>query len=115
VDPLADGRDGLGPVTDQQGSWQSPPPGWGEIVPELGPKPCDHVVRKWRWGALLRLLPPSLSGDGSAALVRERFAAVYHRAVVKAGCKPPVGLGLDDGVARTTAAPHMERDPSQGS
>ena len=51
VGPSADGRDGLRPVTDQQVSWPSPPPGWDEIVPELGPEPGDHVVRKRQWGA----------------------------------------------------------------
>ena len=45
------GRDGLQPVTDQKRNWQSPAPGWDEIVPEVGPEPGDHVVRKRQWGA----------------------------------------------------------------
>ncbi len=45
------GRDGLQPVTDQKRNRQSPPPGWDEIVPEVGPEPGDHVVRKRQWGA----------------------------------------------------------------
>ena len=51
VGPSADGRDGLRPVVDQPAAWQSPPPGWDEIVPELGPRHGDHVVRKRQWGA----------------------------------------------------------------
>ena len=27
------------------------PPGWAEIVPELGPQPGDLVVTKRQWGA----------------------------------------------------------------
>ncbi|MHB1640520.1 MAG: hydrolase [Candidatus Dormibacteria bacterium] len=51
VGPSADGRDGLRPVVDQPAPWQSPPQGWDEIVPELGPRAGDHVVRKRQWGA----------------------------------------------------------------
>lgn len=46
-----DGRDGLRPVLDEPVQWRSPEPGWDEIVPPLGPKPGDHVVRKRQWGA----------------------------------------------------------------
>ena len=38
-------------MVDQPAAWQSPPPGWDEIVPELGPRAGDHVVRKRQWGA----------------------------------------------------------------
>jgi hypothetical protein len=51
VGPSADGRDGLHPVVDQPTPWPSPPPGWDEIVPELGPRDSDHVVRKRQRGA----------------------------------------------------------------
>ena len=51
VGPSPDGRDGLRPVVDQPAAWSSPPPGWDEIVPELGPRDGDHVVRKRQWGA----------------------------------------------------------------
>ncbi|MGC8628070.1 MAG: hydrolase [Acidimicrobiales bacterium] len=51
VSPSPDGRDALRPIADEQAHWQSPQPGWDEIVPELGPKPGDHVVRKRQWGA----------------------------------------------------------------
>ncbi len=51
VGPSADGRDALHPVVDQPAPRPSPPPGWDEIVPELGPRDGDHVVRKRQWGA----------------------------------------------------------------
>ncbi len=51
VGPSADGRDGLRPLVDQPAPWPSPPPGWDEIVPELGPRDGDHVLRKRQWGA----------------------------------------------------------------
>lgn len=52
VGPSADGRDALRPLTDDPSTARpTPPPGWDEIVPELGPQPGDHVVRKRQWGA----------------------------------------------------------------
>ena len=51
VGPSADGRDALRPTVDEPAAWPSPPPGWDEIVPELGPRDGDHVVRKRQWGA----------------------------------------------------------------
>lgn len=51
VGPSPDGRDGLRPTVDEPAQWRSPEPGWDDIVPELGPKPGDHVVRKRQWGA----------------------------------------------------------------
>jgi nicotinamidase-related amidase len=51
VGPSSDGKDALHPITDQSGSWPAPPPGWDEIVPEMGPKAGDHIVRKRQWGA----------------------------------------------------------------
>jgi nicotinamidase-related amidase len=51
VGPSPDGKDALRPITDQTASWPAPPPGWDEIVPEMGPHEGDHVVRKRQWGA----------------------------------------------------------------
>lgn len=51
VGPSPDGRDALSPITDQESSWPAPPPGWDEIVPAMGPKAGDHVLRKRQWGA----------------------------------------------------------------
>jgi nicotinamidase-related amidase len=51
VGPSSDGKDALHPATDPQPARPPPSPGWDEIVPELGPKPGDHVVRKRQWGA----------------------------------------------------------------
>jgi nicotinamidase-related amidase len=51
VGPSPDGKDALYPITDPAPTRPPPAPGWDEIVPELGPKPGDHVVRKRQWGA----------------------------------------------------------------
>ncbi len=51
VGPSPDGKDALHPVTDPMPPRGPPAPGWDEIVPELAPKPGDHVVRKRQWGA----------------------------------------------------------------
>ncbi len=51
VGPSPDGKDALHPVTDPQPPRPPPTPGWDEIVPELGPKPGDRVIRKRQWGA----------------------------------------------------------------
>ena len=40
---------------------------------------------------------------------------VLDVAVVKAGRRPPVGLGLDDGAARTAATSQWTRTPGRGS
>jgi nicotinamidase-related amidase len=53
VGPSTDGRDALRPAADAA---VPPSPGgmpadFLEIVPELGPQPGDHVVRKRQWGA----------------------------------------------------------------
>ncbi|HUY61315.1 MAG TPA: hydrolase [Candidatus Dormibacteraeota bacterium] len=45
------GRDALRPVADEPGPSLPLQPGWDEILPELGPKDGDHVVRKRQWGA----------------------------------------------------------------
>ena len=51
VGPSPGGRDALRPVVDQPGPVLTLEPGWDEIVPELGPKEGDHIVRKRQWGA----------------------------------------------------------------
>ncbi len=51
VGPSPDGKDALRPITDPQPPRPPPSPGWDEFVPEIGPKPGDHVVRKRQWGA----------------------------------------------------------------
>lgn len=52
VGPSSDGKDALHPVIDNPVAWSgSMPEGWDQIVPELGPNPGDHVVRKRQWGA----------------------------------------------------------------
>ncbi len=51
VGPSPDGKDALHPTTDPQPPRPPPEPGWEAIVPELGPKAGDHVVRKRQWGA----------------------------------------------------------------
>ncbi len=51
VGPSPDGKDALHPVTDPQPPRPPPMPGWDEFVPEIGPKPGDHIIRKRQWGA----------------------------------------------------------------
>ncbi len=51
VGPSPDGKDALYPTTDPQPPRPPPPAGWDELVPEIGPKSGDHVVRKRQWGA----------------------------------------------------------------
>ncbi len=51
VGPSPDGKDALHPITEPQPPRPSPTPGWDEIVPEMGPKPSDRVIRKRQWGA----------------------------------------------------------------
>ncbi len=51
VGPSPDGKDALHPITDPVPARPPPSPGWDEFVPEIGPKPGDHVVRKRQWGA----------------------------------------------------------------
>ncbi len=51
VGPSKDGKDRVQPLADNAGEWSPPLPGWDEIVPELGPREGDHVVRKRQWGA----------------------------------------------------------------
>ncbi len=51
VSPSPDGKDALRPVADAAMQFQTPPPGWADIVPELGPKPGDFVITKHQWGA----------------------------------------------------------------
>ena len=47
----ADGKDALRPAVDMPWPAQTPPPGWTDIVPEMGPKPGDFVITKHQWGA----------------------------------------------------------------
>ena len=46
-----DGKDVLRPLVDTPWPAQTPPPGWADIVPEMGPKPGDFVITKHQWGA----------------------------------------------------------------
>lgn len=52
VGPSPDGKDGLQPLSDTVMNRPGGlPDGWDEIVPQMGPKARDHVVRKRQWGA----------------------------------------------------------------
>ena len=51
VTPSPDGKDALRPVVDVSMPFQIPPPGWADIVPEIGPKEGDFVITKHQWGA----------------------------------------------------------------
>ncbi len=51
VTPSPDGKDALRPVADIASPTQMPPPGWADIVAEMGPQPGDFVITKHQWGA----------------------------------------------------------------
>ena len=51
VTPSPDGKDALRPIVDVPMPAQTPPTGWADVVPELGPKPGDFVITKHHWGA----------------------------------------------------------------
>lgn len=52
VGPSPDGKDALQPILDSPPAWGGQrAEDWDQIVPELGPRPGDHVVRKRQWGA----------------------------------------------------------------
>ena len=40
VTPSPDGKDALRPIVDASWPAQTPPPGWADIIPEVGPKPA---------------------------------------------------------------------------
>ena len=46
-----DGRDRLSHPVDAPLQFGTPPPGWEEIVPEIGPRTGDLLVTKRQWGA----------------------------------------------------------------
>ena len=46
-----DGKDALRPAVNMSWPTQTPPPGWTDIVPEMGPNPGDFVITKHQWGA----------------------------------------------------------------
>ena len=47
-----DGKDMLRPLADQPLAWSGERPrDFADIVPELGPKPTDHLLTKHQWGA----------------------------------------------------------------
>ena len=51
VNMAADGKDRLNPNADVQWPMKDLPPGWADIVPEMGPKAGDIVITKRQWGA----------------------------------------------------------------
>jgi nicotinamidase-related amidase len=51
VTTSSDGKDTLHPLIDAVMPAQVSPPGFADIVPELGPKPNDFIITKHQWGA----------------------------------------------------------------
>jgi nicotinamidase-related amidase len=51
VSPSPDGKDALRPIADAAPPFHIPPPGWADIVPEIGPRGGDFVITKHQWGA----------------------------------------------------------------
>ncbi len=101
VGPSSDGKDALHPITDQSGSWPAPPPGWDEIVPEMGPKAGDHIVRKRQWGAFygtdldlqLRrrgidtiLLAGISTNYGVESTARDAYERGYQQIIIEDAC-----------------------------
>ena len=101
VGPSPDGKDALHPTTDPAPSRPAPAPGWDEIVPELGPKPGDHVVRKRQWGAFygtdldlqLRrrgidtiLLCGISTNFGVESTARDAYERGYHQVFIEDAC-----------------------------
>ena len=101
VGPSPDGKDALHPATDPQPARPPPSPGWDEIVPELGPKPGDHVVRKRQWGAFygtdldlqLRrrgidtiILCGISTNYGVESTARDAYERGYHQIFVEDAC-----------------------------
>jgi nicotinamidase-related amidase len=70
VTPSPDWKDALRPIADAAMPAQTPPPGWAEIVPEMGPKQGDFVITKRQWGAFYGTdLDLQLRRRGLAAIV----------------------------------------------
>lgn len=47
-----DGKDILHPIVDAESRLLAErPKDWADIVPELGPRPLDHLITKHQWGA----------------------------------------------------------------
>ncbi len=128
VGPSPDGRDALQPITDPQPPRPPPAPGWDEFVPEIGPKPGDHVVRKRQWGAFygtdldLQLRRRGIdtivlcgisTNFGVESTARDAYERGYNQIFVEDACS---GRAAEDhafpfraifpriGVVRTTAA-----------
>jgi len=51
VTPSGGGKDRLSPMADIAMPWQTPPPDFADIVPEMGPEQGDFVITKRHWGA----------------------------------------------------------------
>ncbi len=101
VGPSPDGRDALRPVVDEPGPRPALQPGWDEIVPGLGPKEGDHVVRKRQWGAFygtdldLQLRRRAIgtiilcgisSNVGVESTARDAFERGYQQVFVEDAC-----------------------------
>ncbi len=101
VGPSPDGKDALHPITDPQPPRPPPTPGWDEIVPEIGPKPGDHVVRKRQWGAFygtdldLQLRRRGIdtivlcgisTNFGVESTARDAYERGYHQVLVEDAC-----------------------------
>lgn len=108
VGPSPDGKDALHPVTDPGLPRPPPSPGWDEFVPEIGPKPGDHVVRKRQWGAFygtdldLQLRRRGIdtivlcgisTNFGVESTARDAYERGYNQIIVEDACS---GRGAED-------------------
>src|ERR1022692_623935 len=74
VSPSPDGKDALRPIADAAAPFQIPPPGWADIVPEIGPKGGDFVITKHQWGAFYGT---ELDLEGDFVITKHQWGAFY--------------------------------------
>ena len=107
-----DHRDGLRPLSDEPG-WAragTPPADFDEWVPELEPRPGDHIVTKRQWGAFYGTdLDLQLRRRGITTIVLCGIATCYGvestaRAAYERGYQQ---VFAEDAMASMTAADHQ--------
>ena len=127
VGPSPDGKDALLHITVPVPPRPPPVSDWDEFIPEVGPKPGDHVVRKRQWGAFygtdldlqLRrrgidtiILCGISTNFGVESTARDAYERGYHQIFVEDACSsraaedhafPFRAIFPRIGVVRTTA------------
>ena len=105
----ADMRDVLRPISDEAAPGGTMPPDWADIVPELGPRPGDHIVTKRQWGAFYGTdLDQQLRRRGIGTLILSGISTCFGvestaRAAYERGYQQ---LFAEDAMAARSAAEH---------